>query len=424
MVKEVPVVVEEEKDEKSTVSEISEEIMGDLVSSKTNDGLKSNKKSSAASDFKLDLNDDDDTSSSSSSTDTQILLLGSSRNKKIDEQQKEEEERQRNKEALAEKYEKGLLNETINEIIEIRDRKMAKLLAEEYQQQIEFNLGEGDDDENDEINQLEDDLAPNPFKIHIPSIDLSGDDDDDVMMNRTGKSSFKAETVKPIIYNIPITSEKITSLCNQAIEDYYWKRMDDLKSLLVTDYDVTNEDDLKGYFEETSVENKEAELNFKKMLLDLVGELLYDLYLERYDSPKAISLFLPGFRKTSKKTHFKSMFRGPNDLEVVKKLINEKAMQLLFKTTTTTTTTIQDTNTFNGEKKEGLLSSRSKWRSQKRMDLVDSLLDREMREQEQEWSNYEIEEYEAKLLVANTVFDMILKDTVQCFQLNLLKRNK
>lgn len=45
-----------------------------------------------------------------------------------------------------------------------------------------------------------------------------------------------------------------------------------------------------------------------------------------------------------------------------------------------------------------------------------------MREQEYEWSNYEFEEYEAKTLISNTIFDMILKDTIDCFQVNISKR--
>ena len=65
----------------------------------------------------------------------------------------------------------------------------------------------------------------------------------------------------------------------------------------------------------------------------------------------------------------------------------------------------------------------TKWRTQKPpLDLVDSILDYEMREQEYEWSNYEPEEYEAKILITNSIFDMILKDTIDCFQVNLIKK--
>ena len=70
------------------------------------------------------------------------------------------------------------------------------------------------------------------------------------------------------------------------------------------------------------------------------------------------------------------------------------------------------------------INAKSKWRSGKKLDLVDNLLDVEMRDQEHEWSNYELEEYEAKILISNTIFDMILKDTLECMQTNMLKKLK
>ena len=70
------------------------------------------------------------------------------------------------------------------------------------------------------------------------------------------------------------------------------------------------------------------------------------------------------------------------------------------------------------------IKAKSKWRSQKKLDLVDNLLDGEMREQEHEWSNYELEEYEAKTLISNTIFDIILMDTVECFQSIIIKKMK
>lgn len=69
------------------------------------------------------------------------------------------------------------------------------------------------------------------------------------------------------------------------------------------------------------------------------------------------------------------------------------------------------------------ISTRLKWRQQRRLDPVDSLLDREMREQEYEWSNYETDEYEAKVLVADSIFDTLLHDTIESFQISFIKKN-
>lgn len=75
------------------------------------------------------------------------------------------------------------------------------------------------------------------------------------------------------------------------------------------------------------------------------------------------------------------------------------------------------------QRRHEFTSSRLKWRMQKRLDLVDTLLDRETREQDPEWANYEVEEQEAKLIIANTLFDTILKDTLDCLQVVFLKKH-
>ena len=152
----------------------------------------------------------------------------------------------------------------------------------------------------------------------------------------------------------------------------------------------------------------DAELAFKQMLLDLVGELLNDLYLENYEQPMAISEFLPGVRTTLRKQYFRGNPRGPRRLDEAQAIVRERMLRL-FKLGTESTAPKR-------------LHSKSKWRSQKPMELVDSLLDGEMREQEHEWSNYEQEEHEAKLLISNTIFDVILKDTIECFQISFLKK--
>jgi len=58
---------------------------------------------------------------------------------------------------------------------------------------------------------------------------------------------------------------------------------------------------------------------------------------------------------------------------------------------------------------------KSKWRMKKKYDLVENLLDAEMREDEHEWSNYDQELCEAKSAVADAVFDHLLSDTISAF---------
>jgi hypothetical protein len=150
---------------------------------------------------------------------------------------------------------------------------------------------------------------------------------------------------------------------------------------------------------------EESELKFKQMLLDLVADLLHDLYLENYASEAPLFEFVPHFKQKSKKKHFNNVIQGPTDVRTAKELIKSKLFQII-----------------KCENAQTTKHKKSKWRMQKRLDLIDQLLDVEMREQDPEWSNYDAEEYEAKIMIADNIFDMILLDTLNCFKLNELKR--
>jgi len=104
--------------------------------------------------------------------------------------------------------------------------------------------------------------------------------------------------------------------------------------------------------------------------------------------------------------------RGPVGQAEAQALVKAKISRLLKLAVST--------ESFRDAKPE--IGAKSKWRTHKKLDLVDNLLDTEMREQEHEWSNYELEEYEAKVLISNTIFDMVLKDTVDCFQGHMLRK--
>lgn len=370
--------------EEDTVSEISEDI---LLNSDLNQDEKSAKNRNDSGDM---------STSSNSSTDTQILLLGSARtHKPVNNEFKHEK--------IIYSIEKSLLGQEIELMVDVREQKTSKLLAEQYKESIEQEL-----DYEDKTDDL---------KIHIPSIDLS---DEDHNNNNT-----KNETAKIPVMNIPFTREKVSHLCDIAVESFYWEKLDDLKSIIESNYldeSLIAEPELEQYFrpccdpvteENQSVDGLE-EINFKKMLFDLIGELLYDLYLEKYESAEQISEFLPGLKRLPKKKHFKSVMRGPGDLELVKEMIRGKVCTMLK---------IKDDKapvTSGGKR----VSVKSKWRVQKKLDLVDTLLDLEMREQEYEWSNYESEEYEAKLHITNTIFDLLLKDTIESFQHSFLLKIK
>ena len=215
-----------------------------------------------------------------------------------------------------------------------------------------------------------------------------------------------------------------------AIADYFWSRIEnnlDIKNIQEDLIDETDEfffdENLKEYFktsfdshlesqesDDVKLENKNIEIVFKKMLLDLIAELIHDLYLERYEN-ESICKYMPGMRKCLKKQHFKSFVRGPKQIRDAQLVIKNKINSLLKLAEQSSV-----------EMKPSSHHLKSKWRPQKRLNNVDSMLDHEMRDQEYEWSNYEQEEYEAKILISNTIFDMILKDTIDCFQFNILNK--
>ena len=342
---------------------------------------------------------------------------------------------------IVDSIESVLLDETISKMIEIRDKKLHKLSAQadEDNEDVYLNEDETDDyekslDEMSAANKSMEEESPRNLKIYIPSIDLDEDNDtQDIVasaiankpnsISSTHRSSELKE--KMLVQKIPYKKERIDQLIDTAIESYFWERLVQNQHVLIdedTIEELVEHVQLEGYFKAEVLEsepnksddNKEIEFNFKKMLLDLVGELLHDLYLEKYEPPKSISSYFPGILRQPKKQHFKSAIKGPGLKRDAQQMVKQKVGQLLK----------LNVNTESFRDTKPLINAKSKWRMQKRLDLVDNLLDTEMREQEHDWSNYELEEYEAKILISNTIFDLILKDTVDCFQLNLLKKTQ
>jgi len=291
-------------------------------------------------------------------------------------------------------------------MIRVRENKMQKLM--------ERTITDEDlDAEVEEIENYDEQLQKdrsgeetNDLKIYIPSINLS-DDETEGGNSRSVKLKEKAACLK-----VPYKKEKIDRLTDLAVERFFWKRLERGGPMQVVAGDEECEE-LVEFFASADGEDEVA-VNFKRMLLDLMGELLHDLYLERYEEAKSVSSYFPGIKRSLKKVHFKSVVRGPSGMPEAQRLVRGRISEVLKLAVST--------ESFLDKKPE--ISAKSKWRSGKKLDLVDNLLDGEMREQEHEWSNYEVEEYEAKILISNTIFELILKDTVDCVQSALLKKLK
>jgi len=428
-------------DEKSRISEISEEIMVDSTIEKST-------RSKSLS--YLNNNLESESTETSSSTDTQILLLNrtprnqtSTKNEleanndkdqyidnntdteniesettlSIGTKAKLENGKQNNR--IVDSIEDSFLNETISQMIKIREEKIKKLGKASSETYI-----------NDIFNEdlKNEDKASNNLKIYIPSINLDEDIEEPDSTKHTLYSSHRVNELKEKInkLKVPYKREQIEKLTDIAFNDFFWKRIENNQYFSFVDLDfelLLDNRDLADYFQSNldaeiynnkGENNSQIEINFKRMLLDLIGELSSDLYLEKYEQPKSVSKFFPGVIMNVKKKNFKSVIRGPFEQVEAQKLIKKKVNQLLKLS--------YNNESFLNTKSE--IKAKSKWRSQKKLDLVDNLLDGEMREQEHEWSNYELEEYEAKTLISNTIFDIILMDTVECFQSNIIKKMK
>jgi hypothetical protein len=333
--------------------------------------------------------------------------LGDDHNDDNDDSSSLYQQRSVQSEHVVEKIQSVLIEQNIHQMLHIRQQKLDKVFyasAEQQQQQQ---------------HQEEEYLEKSHSKILIPVIDFDLTSSDDQKRLKESKEL----TFKEPIMNVPFDKEKIGRLCDLALEDYFWSQLGKRSNLVNLNQDDSQErlaePALKLFFEpesdgpEKTNEILDMELTFKHMLLDLIGELMNDLYLETYDKPQQISEFIPGIKTTLKKQYFRSNPHGPTNLTQTKSLIKEKIFNIFkFKN--------------GGDHHKGGhhtdKSVKSKWRCQKPLDLVDGLLDAEMREQEHDWSTYDQEEHEAKLLIANTVFDIILKDTIDCFQVNFLKK--
>jgi hypothetical protein len=438
----------------STASEISEEIIGGKEAGLDNTKTYSLKEKSKSK--REDGNEEfetEDEPTSSSSTDTQILLLNRKKTEKttemndiaqIDEISKEEKyiiekvkEINENKKVVNDDDSEKDSKDELQVELESRDDLEEQIeenndLIQSYEALLSkqsINLNETDVFNEEIINNK----TKNDFRIHIPAIDLSIDDEDGSLQKTARMNDLNlnetTELVKKIAYKIPFTKEKISDLCDLAIEDYYWNQVENNLNLTPkSDNELMKlkENELSEFFQPTPIENNdlsnnedikndqdfEIEFKFKRMLVDLIGELMFDLYLEKYLSPELVSELLPGIKKYPKRSFFKSVSCSITlNKNQAKELIKSKVLNLLR----------LDANEPDFANRK--IITKSKWRAQKRLDLVDSLLDSEMRGQEHDWANYEYEEYEAKLLISNTIFDTLLKDAIDCFHINYLKKN-
>lgn len=397
------VVAARDDDDKNTLSEISEQIIADESEKHSESETESNTEEEVEKELikliRPNSKDDEDAKSSSSSSSSLELPPPV---KPKPETPRAVVDTKNDK--MAEKIENILLNQAIEQVLQVRDHKLVNL----------------SDDENN--SQALESTQKHPS---IPLIDLNNLED-----------TKKSVTPAPPQPSIPYTREKVSALCDMAVEDYYWSRLNNLKSIIAShnsDPDSTKifsssrDSTLDAFFtsgldlshltdEEEKTRKTNSERQFKRMLLDLIGELLLDMFIERYEKEEQVNEFVPCLKRKIERKHFKTLPYGVMDKAKTKEIIRNKVLQMMK---------LQEEESTTGRRGGGAGSgsvNKSKWKMSKKLDLVDSLLDKEMREQEFEWANYEIEEYEAKLLTSNHLCDMLLKETIDSFKAIFAKK--
>lgn len=206
------------------------------------------------------------------------------------------------------------------------------------------------------------------------------------------------------IKSVDITKESINLFVNLCIDDIYWVLIE--HNLTLLNLDPPNL--IRQFkFNKNNDNNNEVDI-FKEMLFHLIGQLLNDLYLDKYSTTTNST--------TIDRQFFKKYLKGPLNKSKAKELIKFKLNDILY--------TFIDLNNLSNNTN---LNYNSKWKlnkykqengQQQQIDLIDYLLEMEMRQQEHIWCNYDLELNEAKLSLCDNLFDYLLKDT-----LNVLKNN-
>ncbi|XP_053380669.1 centrosome-associated protein 350-like isoform X2 [Mercenaria mercenaria] len=188
-----------------------------------------------------------------------------------------------------------------------------------------------------------------------------------------------------VFYAVPHEEKEIDSIVSSAVDEFWEQRRygEPLTDLQPSEAFYTHEE-----IGSDLISNSRRV--FKKLLFDLSGEIIRNIYKEEeYDSPVA-------WHKPKRKTNkFYKGAQPPRTVDVLKPAVQEAVIDILG---------------LNGAKKS---SEKTKWGIRKKKDLVDTILVQELREEEPEWVNYDDDELAVKMQLTETIFNDLLTDTVQ-----------
>ncbi|KAH9508836.1 hypothetical protein Btru_050193 [Bulinus truncatus] len=195
------------------------------------------------------------------------------------------------------------------------------------------------------------------------------------------------EEVAPVV---PLSREAITPIISRAV-DIYWNNRRYGESLegVAPPSDFLSEDDEDDH-QVTSKEIAESRKSWKKMLFDLTGEIIRDIY-QNEDKPEP-----PVWQKIPHQTQ--RFYKGnspPTTVDALRPIVQSAVFKELD---------------LNGTRKTLQVN---KWNVRKKKDMVDAVLSLELAQDEKGWVDYSTDELNLKMNLTNSIFDSLISETVQ-----------
>lgn len=196
------------------------------------------------------------------------------------------------------------------------------------------------------------------------------------------KAELQKMASEELYYAVPHETDEVRGIVADAVEVYWQTRRcgEPLDNVQIPDSYYSN-DDLNGDLDSNS------KRVFKKLLFDLSGDIIRDIYKNDEEEP-------PPWQKVTRRQQ--KYFRGaspPSSIDNLTSIVQQAVINILG---------------LNGSRK----ADKNKWTIRKRKDHVDNILVEELREEEPRWINYDDDELAVKMQLTDTIFDMLLNDTV------------
>ncbi|RUS88461.1 hypothetical protein EGW08_003798 [Elysia chlorotica] len=202
------------------------------------------------------------------------------------------------------------------------------------------------------------------------------------------------EDIPPVV---PHTKDEITPIVSRAVDIFWTSRRygESLESVepptdFLSDWEGDDADESMSHDQLTA----QSKRSWKHMLFDLTGEIIRDIYQDENKTDP------PVWQKAQHRSH--KFFKGsspPTTLDGLRPLVQRAVSGLL------------DLDGLGGRQgsNTGLVN---KWNIRKKKDAVDAVLVSELAREEKGWVNYDEDELNLKMSLADSLFDTLLSDTV------------